>query len=233
MNTQPPTGSPSPSASPPPPRSTPPSRSTPPPPPRRRRPLLLALAALAIATLSINRCLAPPAAPADDRAARLTLSGDDISATLPIGPLQRSSPPIDLRQAERMASGATLGRLALPASRELVTWRDASTGEEISSAALLFASADEARALDAAAAPLLGSALGLQSEALALDGVTEGRRWVSGVYQAASFRIDDALILVGTNRADDAEHLLRLAEAARDRAASGLAALEPASPTAP
>lgn len=181
------------------------------------------LALMALVALGINRCLAPPAGTADSRALSLTLTYDDLRAVDPGADFQSSLPPIDLGQAERMAQGASLGRLALPNSRAVQTWREARTGEEITSAVLLYDDPAGAIALEEMAAPLLGSAFGLQVEPLELAGAPDGQRLVSAQYQAISLRREGLLILVGTTRADDPDRILRLAERALARADAWLA----------
>jgi hypothetical protein len=181
------------------------------------------LALMALVALGVNRCLAPPAGPADSRALSLTLTHEDLSAVDPSADFRSSLPPIDLGQAERMAQGATLGRLALPDSRAVQTWREAKTGEEITSAVLLYDDPAGAATLAEMAAPLLGSAFGLQVEPLEMAGVDDAQRLVSAQYQAISLRREGLLVLVGTSRADDPERILRLAERALARVDAWLA----------
>jgi hypothetical protein len=140
---------------------------------------------------------------------------------------QRTNPPVDIGLVERAARGATLGRVPMPDSREVVTYHDRATGADVTQAVILYDDTAKAADLVALAAPLLSSSFGLQSTDVTIEGATDAQRWTAESYQAVTFRVDGVIVLVGSNDAGDEEVVMRMAEAlvgrARDAAATAAA----------
>jgi hypothetical protein len=186
-----------------------------------RRWLILGLSVIVV-SLAVGRCSAGDGSGGDARAPRMSLQPSDLAAAHPSGERREAdfravAPPVDIHNVEGAARAASMGQIELPASRSLNSWRDELSGEQISDAVLVFDDPQAAAGIDAMAAPLLSKAFQLISEPLALEGVEDGRLWSASAYAAVSFRIGGVLTFVGSDRADDPDHLLRLAEAARDR----------------
>lgn len=190
---------------------------------RRRAGLwLLVLAGLALGILALG-VLGGGSGSADPRAAALLLSEAELGAVLGGGSegFMRTSPPVDLDAAERLARTASLGRLPLPQSRAVTSHRSRDGhNEEVTQVVLVYDDPAQAEALVASAAPLLESTLGLAASPLALEGASDARAWSAPGYRAASFRQGGLVVLVGSTRADAPSRALRWAEAIRDRAAS-------------
>jgi hypothetical protein len=155
--------------------------------------------------------------PTDRRASMVVAPPTGGDATGAVGDLVRVSPPIDLAMAERMANAASLGRIPMPDSRDLASYRRVSSGEEISHAVLVYDDESEAAQLDSLAAPLLASALGLEGRALDLAGTQDARLWSGHGYQVVTFRNGGIVQLVATTSSEPAA-AVALAEEARDRA---------------
>jgi hypothetical protein len=197
------------------------------------------LAVLALGTMGLAWLLNGQSGnPRDARVEPYVLTAAELAAAAggaPVGPdaFQRTNPPIDIGMAERAAQGAAFGRFSLPDARAVATYRHASSGDEITSVALIYDDPAEAVGLDAKLAPLLSSALGLASETITLEGTADARRWTAPRYQAISFRQGGVVSFVGTDKPEDPAHLLRLAEAARERVAARLAAATAEGPLGP
>jgi len=189
--------------------------------------LVGALAILGIGTWALGRWLGGEAGdPRRAGAAPFMLTADALAAASSVdrGVFRHTNPPIDMRLAERTAQGALLGRVGLPDARDLSSFHRADTGETITHAVLIYEDPAQAAALVAGAGPLLESTFRFASQAIALDGTEDARLWTADHYRAISFRQGGVVTLVGTNRADAADDVQRLAEAARDRAAAQMAA---------
>lgn len=190
---------------------------------RRRAGLwLLVLGGLALGILALG-VLGGGSGSADPRAAALLLSEAELDAVLGGGSegFMRTSPPVDLDAAERLARTASLGRLPLPQSRAVTSHRSRDGhNEEVTQVVLVYDDPAQAEALVTSAAPLLESTLGLEPSPLALEGASDARAWSAPGYRAASFRQGGLVVLVGSTRADAPSRALRWAEAIRDRAAS-------------
>ena len=154
---------------------------------------------------------------ADNRAATLALTEPELAAVSGADDLRRVNPPLDLGMVERTAKAATLGQVPLPESRHMNSYKNVDTGEEINEAVLVYDDIEAAASLDGIAAPLLGSALGLQSEPLEIPETQDARRWTGAGVQAATFRVGGVVLVVSTTSADPAE-LMDLAVLARDKA---------------
>lgn len=129
----------------------------------------------------------------------------------------RSSPPVDLDAAERLAR-ASFGQIPVPAAREMITWRRASSGHEITQVVLLYEDPSQAARLDELAVAMLPGTLGLQPQPLDLPGAQDARLWRAENYQAATFRLGGVAVLVGTTDLGDPAGARRLAAAALRRA---------------
>lgn len=192
---------------------------------RRRAGLwLLVLGGLALGILALG-VLGGGSGSSDPRAAALLLSEAELDAVLGSfsddAGFLRTSPPVDLDAAERLARTASLGRLPLPQSRAVTSHRSRDGhNEEVTQVVLVYDDPAQAEALVTSAAPLLESTLGLEPSPLALEGASDAWAWSAPGYRAASFRQGGLVVLVGSTRADAPSRALRWAEAIRDRAAS-------------
>lgn len=180
-----------------------------------------ALLALALAWLAV-RPTGQGTGPRDERAARLALEAEDVAPLDPAA-IRPANPPVDVAALERGFRAATLGRAPLPESRQLQTYVRSDTGEEVTHAVLLYDDPSQAASLDRLAAPLLGSAFGLESAPLDLAGAEDSRRWTGQGYQVATFRVGGAVMVVATTAAEPAR-LEELAVRARDKALAAPAA---------
>jgi hypothetical protein len=155
----------------------------------------------------------------DTRAAGLALSPADLAGVVggSAGDFLQTAPPVDVNTLERAARTATLGKIPFPDSRHLASYRRTTTRTDVTEAVLVYDDPANAAALDAAAAPLLGSTFGLMSEPITLDGAEDARRWSSSAYQAVTFRVDGSIGFVGTTDTSDPDQVIRLAERLRDK----------------
>lgn len=188
----------------------------------------LLLGALAVLALGlVSRC----GSGGPDRRIDPALLGPVDLEALGLGPAaswQAAVSPVDLGQAELAARAAAGGRLPVAAGRAMVTHRSAGDGNrELNQALLRYASAAEAQAVEAVAAPLLERTFGLVRAPLDLPGTEGATAWHNAGYSGASFRVAETLVFVGGAGIDPAE-LPLLAAAARDRLRQALATADTA-----
>lgn len=186
-----------------------------------------AFLALAVAWLAV-RSTGGGTTPRDERAAGLALEAEELAPDDPAA-IRPANPPVDVAALERGLNAATLGRAPLPESRQVRTYVRSDTGEEVTQAVLLYDDPSRAASLDRLAAPLLGSAFGLESTPLDLPGTEDARRWTGQGYQVATFRLGGAVMVVATTAAEPGR-LEELAGRARDKALSAPTATAPAGP---
>ena len=181
---------------------------------------------LVVSVLLVARCSggSQKVSNRDARASQLVLQAEDLKR-LSDSSYQTAVTPVDMWQAEQVLRAASLGKFVPPASREMKSYRESNTGHELTSVALLYEDPQVAEDLDSVAPPLLEQYFGLQSEALDLEGVEQGRLWSMQGYMAVSFRIGKAWTFAGSTLADDQAYANALALAARDRMQAGLDAI--------
>jgi hypothetical protein len=135
----------------------------------------------------------------------------------PVEAYRRTNPPLDLEQAERTASGVTVGRVPLPDDRHIVTYRRVGTGEEITQIVLLYDDPSRAEVLDSLAGSMVPGWIGLASEPFAMPGAQDSRLWTAEGYRAVSFRHGGVAVFLGSSGVGDHDGVLALAEIVIDR----------------
>jgi hypothetical protein len=198
--------------------------------PRARWLVVLALILLVAGAWAVWSGAGGAGGPADTRASQLIMNERDVAMGGPASNVRSTYPPVDVDAVERGAKAASLGAIPLPASQQVESFVVADPREQVTQAVLVYDDLNAAASLDRLAAPLLGSAFGLMSERFDLQGASDARLWTGQGYQVATFRLQGVIMLVATTSADPARIRL-LAEVARDKAQTALAATAQAAGT--
>lgn len=139
--------------------------------------------------------------------------------------------PVDFGQV--FSAARALPDVSAPDDRHVAAFR-AADGSEVFQVTALYDDAAKAEALvNSGAVGLLSSSFGLSSAPTDLPGTDDARRWTGAGFEGLSFRLDGAVVFVGT-RGAGAPAAAALAAVVRDRLASSPpATATPVSASAP
>ena len=192
--------------------------------------VLLGVLAIAAALLSIVFGGDGDRSGSDLRAATAAIQRDELAAVVGDTPadLVRVNPPVDVDAILNAARTLPMVDVPMPDSRYVETYRSRASGQEVTQAYLWYDDPAEAAQLDALAERYLASALGLDTEPVAIDGLEDARHWTGAGYEALSFRSGGIYALVAATTAEGGDTTSRLADKAQEQMAQVRPTLEAA-----